>query len=112
VVAGQVLMMVAFAFACLGIGAIVRSSAGGIVIAMVWPIVLEPILFGIFTLLKRQSWTRWLPYGAGDEIISVRSGQSFQDFTPLAPWAGFAYFAVWAIALVAFGGWLLQKRDA
>jgi ABC-type transport system involved in multi-copper enzyme maturation permease subunit len=112
VVAGQVLMMIAFALACLGIGAIVRSSAGGIVIAMVWPIVVEPILFGIFTLLKHQNWSRWLPYGAGDEITSIRSGRTFQDVTALSPWAGFAYFCVWAIGLLVLGGWLLQKRDA
>jgi ABC-2 type transport system permease protein len=112
VVAGHVLMMTAFGLACLGIGAVVRSSAGGIVIAMVWPIVAETILFGIFTLVKHQNWGRWLPYRAGDQIVSLQSNSGFQDLTPLSPWAGFLYFCVWVAALTALGGWLLNKRDA
>jgi ABC-2 type transport system permease protein len=110
-VGGHVLIMVAFGLACLGIGAIVRSSAGAIVVAMVWPIVVEPVAFGLLSVFKRESWTKYIPYQAGQQVTSI-AGRGEDTVARFAPWTGFAYFCVWAIALVALGGWLLQRRDA
>lgn len=109
IVGGNVLLMVAFGLACLGIGAIIRSSAGAIVIAMVWPIVVEPAAYGLLSVFDRESWTKWLPYQAGQMVIGRNTDTTVAHF---GPWTGFAYFCVWAAVLVAFGGWLLQRRDA
>ena len=110
VVGGNMAMMVAFALACLGIGAIIRSSAGAIVVSMVWPLVIESVLAGLLSVFHHESWTKWLPFNAGQLVTVGDLGDSTVD--RFAPWTGFAYFCLWAAALVALGGWLLERRDA
>lgn len=108
-VGGNVALMIAFGLACLGIGAIIRSSAGSIVVAMVWPIVVEPIAAGLMSVAHRESWQKFLPFNAGGQVVRRDPNGAGAHF---GPWTGLAYFSVWAIALAVFGGWLLQRRDA
>ena len=96
-----------FALACLGIGTIVRSSAGAIVVALVWPIVAEPTTLAILNALKHGSWGKWLPFLAGGQLASASRDTDF-----LRPWPGYIWFAAFSLALLVFGAWLLEQRDA
>jgi ABC-2 type transport system permease protein len=107
VIGGTLLHMITFALACLGIGAIVRSSAGAIVVALVWPIIAEPTTLTILHALKHGSWGKWLPFVAGGQLASANHDTDF-----LRPWPGYLWFAAFSLSLLAFGAWLLERRDA
>lgn len=107
IIGGTMLHLITFALACLGIGTIVRSSAGAIVVALVWPIVAEPTTLAILNALKHGSWGKWLPFLAGGQLASASRDTDF-----LRPWPGYIWFAAFSLALLVFGAWLLEQRDA
>ena len=110
-----------FAIAGLGLSAVFRNQTGAIVAVLVWPYVVEPIVFGIMAVISRSSnagigkLTNLLPASAGRRTM----------FDPYSVWAGFggqidswglpASFVVFAlgvlVALVA-GSVLFITRDA
>lgn len=107
---GTVLYSMLYAVMALGIATIVRNAPGSIVLVIVLPLIVENVLFGILSVLDRESWTKWLPFTAGSGIAQATSGDSVIE--RFAPWTGFAYGCLWAAALLAVGGWLLRSRDA
>jgi ABC-2 type transport system permease protein len=91
----------------MGIGALVRNSAGGISafvsLFFVLPIVVQ---------LLPSSWTnhfaKYLPASAGEALWSVsRTGAE-----TLSPWVGFAVLCLWAVALVGIAAMRLVRTDA
>ncbi len=90
----------------LGLGAVIRSSAGAVA-----------VLFGglfvpsILITLLPQSWQDtigpYLPMNAGETIFTVRH----QAHT-LAPWTGFGVFCLYAAAALATAFALINRRDA
>jgi ABC-type transport system involved in multi-copper enzyme maturation permease subunit len=91
----------------LGLGAIVRVSAGAI-----------SALFGLLFVLPifcaaalPQSWNdtidRYLPFDAGRQVFAVHRDSSF-----LAPWAGFGVFCLYAAVALAVASVVLRRRDA
>lgn len=90
----------------LGLGAVIRSSAG--TVAALFGVLFVPQL--IVTLLP-QSWQDtigpYLPMVAGEAIISVHH----QAHT-LPPWPGFGVFCLYAAAALAAGFILISHRDA
>jgi ABC-2 type transport system permease protein len=89
----------------LGIGAIVRHTAGAIVTFVAVLFVLPPILS-----LLPSSWDNainpYLPSTAANALWTITP-----DAHSLAPWAGFALFCGYAVAAVAIGAVLLVRRD-
>jgi ABC-2 type transport system permease protein len=89
----------------LGIGAIVRHTAGAIVAFVGIMFVLPPLLS-----LLPSSWSNainpYLPSNAADVIWSIRP-----DAHTLSPWAGFALFCGYAAATLAIAAVLLVRRD-
>ena len=89
----------------LGLGAIVRNTAGGIA-------ALAGILFvlpGIMHVLP-QSWndaiSPYLPSNAGQQIMSI-----VREPNTLAPWTGFAVFCGYTVVVMAIAAVLLVRRD-
>lgn len=66
---------VGLSLAGLSLSAIFRNQTGAIVAVLVWPYVVEPILYGVLTLLGQAShanlslWTNLLPFSAGRRSI-------------------------------------------
>jgi ABC-2 type transport system permease protein len=89
----------------LGIGAIVRNTAGGIAAFAGIMFVLPPLM----NVLPR-SWndaaTPYLPLSAGQSIMALT-----RDAHQLAPWTGLALLAAYAAAALAVASLLLVKRD-
>jgi ABC-2 type transport system permease protein len=104
-VIGAALFLTVMGIFGLGIGTIVRHTAGGIVTLVGIMFVLPPIL-----LLLPSNWSDavnpYLPSSAADVIWTTRP-----DGHTLAPWPGFALFCGYAAASIIIGAVLLRRRD-
>ncbi len=89
----------------LGIGAIVRNTAGGIAAFAGIMFVLPPLMF-----VLPSSWNNavspYLPDSAGRTIFSLTHGAH-----SLGPWTGFALFCGYAALAVGIAAVLLVRRD-
>jgi len=103
--AGSVLLFAVYGLVGLGLGAIIRATAGAITLLVVWPIIVEPIIGGFFPKVGR-----WLPFSAGEQLISTSTSVDVTD--TLSPRAGGMLFSLFAVALLVIGTVLVVRRDA
>ncbi|HEV8105709.1 MAG TPA: ABC transporter permease subunit [Gaiellaceae bacterium] len=89
-----------------GIGAILRSTAGAISAFAAVFFVLPPLM-NVLPTSWNNAISPYLPSNAGRAIIQLT-----QDSSSLAPWTGFALFAGYAAVALALGAVLLKLRDA
>jgi hypothetical protein len=105
-VIGVALYLTVIALFAIGIGFIIRNTAGGI--ATLFGLLL--VAPGLGQLLP-TSWQPhilpYLPSNAGAGVYSVRT-----DPGMLSTWTGFAVLCGWALAALLVGGFLLRRRDA
>ncbi|MCU1668103.1 MAG: transporter permease [Blastococcus sp.] len=105
-VIGVPLYLTVVALFAVGIGFIVRNTAGGI--ATLFGLLL--VAPGLGQLLP-TSWQPhvlpYLPSNAGAGVYSVRT-----DPGMLSTWSGFAVLCAWAVAALLVGAFLLRRRDA
>jgi hypothetical protein len=98
-----------FGLLALGLGAIIRHTAGAIT-SLLGLIFLLPLLAQALPNSWYQDIARWLPGGeALHPIIQTGPSQSSYLF---GAWGQFAVIAGWAAAALIIGGWLLHRRDA
>lgn len=92
----------------LGVGAILKSTAGGIAGALGVLLVL-PIIAGLLSGLTRIEWLadaqRYLLSNAGQGMAGVANGG-------VEPWVNVVTVLVWAAVAFVGGAILLQRRDA
>ena len=105
-VTGAGLYLTALGLLGLGIGAVIRSSAGAV--ATLLGLLFVPSL--IVTLLP-QSWQdsigAYLPMNAGETILTVHHQAHL-----LQPWPGFGVFCLYATIALTAGFILISRRDA
>jgi ABC-2 type transport system permease protein len=90
----------------LGLGAIIRHTAGAIA-AAVGLVFALPVIFLAFPAGIQHAVEKFLP-----EIIAENSLTAVKHVTPsLPPWAGLGMLALYAAAALATGGLLLARRD-
>jgi ABC-type transport system involved in multi-copper enzyme maturation permease subunit len=105
-VLGAALYLTAVGLLGLGLGALLRSTAGAVA-------ALFGALFGLQLLVSMapEPWaeriTRFLPGPAG---VAVTFAQP--DPSSLEPWAGLAVCCGWIAVLLAVAAWRLRRRDA
>jgi ABC-2 type transport system permease protein len=105
-VIGAALYLTVVAVIGLGLGAILRRTAGGV--AAVIGILFGPqMLTGFLPSELADDVYRWLPSPAGLAITTTHT-----DSTLLSPWAGFAVFVLYAAGLLAMAAWRLRRHDA
>jgi len=104
-VIGAALFLTVLALFSLGLGAVIRSTAGGIfaVVALVY--VVPGLIHTLPTNWENAIWP-YLPTNAGEAITSIHP-----DPNALAPWTGLGLFAGYAAALLAVAAVLLRRRD-
>jgi hypothetical protein len=104
VIGGALYLTVIGAFT-LGIGAITRSTAGGIS-AFAGIMFVIPPLMNVLPVRWNNAISPYLPSSAGRAVFSLTHGSD-----TLAPWPGFALFCGYALATIAIAAVLLLRRD-
>ena len=105
-VLGSALYLAAVGLLGLGLGALLRSTAGAVA-------ALLGLLFGpqLLVGLLPGSWSdqldRYLPVPAGAAVANVQP-----DPLVLSPWAGFGLFCLYTALVLAVAAWRLVRRDA
>jgi ABC-2 type transport system permease protein len=89
----------------LGLGAILRSTAGGIS-AFAGILFVLPPLMNVLPTSWNNAISPYLPSNAGQAIM--QSGSSTHT---LAPWTGLGVFAAYTAILIAFAAIQLRRRD-
>lgn len=102
---GSALYLTAMGLFGLGLGAIFRSTAGGISALAGIVFVLPPIV-GLLPTSIVDSVDPYLPSNAGGAIRTINP-----DPNTLAPWAGFGVFCAYVAIALALAALLLLKRD-
>ena len=90
----------------LGLGAILRSTAGGIAALAGIVFVLPPIV-GLLPTSVANSVDPYLPSNAGGAVWTINP-----DPHTLAPWAGFGVFCAYVAIAIAAAAVLMARRDA
>jgi ABC-2 type transport system permease protein len=88
----------------LGLGAIVRNTAGGIATFAGLMFVLPPLM-NVLPASWNSAASPYLPLQAGEAILATTPGGH------LSPWVGLALFAGYAAATIALAAVLLVRRD-
>jgi ABC-2 type transport system permease protein len=102
---GAALYLTVMGLFALGIGSIVRSTAGGIATLAAIVFVLPPII-GLLPSSVDNSVSPYLPSNAGGAVWTINP-----DAHTLAPWAGFGVFCAYAAAALIVAAVLLLRRD-
>lgn len=89
----------------LGLGAIIRNTAGGIS-ALVGALFVLPPLMNVLPTSWNNAVSPYLPSNAGQAIMSVH-----QHANTLAPWTGLAVLAGYVAGTIAIAAVLLRHRD-
>lgn len=87
----------------LGVGAIVRNTAGGIALFAGVMFVLPPLM-NVLPTSWNNAASPYLPLQAGERVLQLQSGT-------LSPWEGFAVLCGYAIAAIVVASVLLKRRD-
>lgn len=104
-VIGAALYLTVIGLFALGIGAIVRNTAGGIATFAGVMFVLPPLL-NVLPTSWNDAISPYMPGNAGGQIMSItHSAHTF------SPWTGLALFCGYAAATLAVAAFLLVRRD-
>jgi ABC-2 type transport system permease protein len=104
-VIGAALYLTVVGLLGIGLGALLRSTAGAIS-ALFGLLLVVPILANFLPSGWGDTVTKYLTSNAGTAIMSVKP-----DADTLAPWTGFAVFCGYAAAAIIAAAVLLRKRD-
>lgn len=102
-VAGAALYLTVVGLIGVGLGALLRNTAGGIFAVIALLVLLPQVLPSSWD----QSVGKYLPSVAGEQLIKLQPTQG-----GLSPWAGFAVMSCYALVALVAAGWLLKRRDA
>jgi ABC-2 type transport system permease protein len=108
-VVGGGLLIPVFGLFALGLGAMVRHTAGAIT-AYVGAILVLPLIIQALPSSISRPVTKFMPFAISNSMTSVRR---IFDFGPtFSPWTGFGIMCAYAAAALLIGGWLMVRRDA
>lgn len=105
-VVGGALYLTAVGLLGLGIGTIVRRTAGAIT-TLVALLLVVPIMSGFLPTAWNEHFGKYLPARAGMAIINV-----VPESASLSPWTGLMVLVGYAVAALAAGALLLRRQDA
>ena len=104
---GIVLLAMGLTILGYGLGLLVRSTPLAICILLLWPLVVETIIAGLFSAAGAEDLQRWLPYTAGFNMIIANSPED-----QLGRVGGGLWFFAWVAVVTGFGLWSAKRRDA
>jgi ABC-2 type transport system permease protein len=105
-VLGGALYLMVIGLLGVGLGFLVRNTAGAISALFGLLLVLPPVVAALPTSLYNDIW-KYLPLNSGTQILTT-----VQDPSLLTPWAGLGVFSLYAVGAIAAGAVMLKRRDA
>jgi len=114
---GAVLFLMAIATFSLGVGSLLRATAGGIFTVIAILMVL-PMIFQIILVVSQAQWAininKFLPSVAGEQIYSTGmvGGPMTAGMELLGPWPGFFVLLGYAVLAFLAAFFTLRTRDA
>jgi ABC-2 type transport system permease protein len=108
-VVGTGLYLAVLGLLALGLGTIIRKTAGAIAALFGLVLVLPPII-GLLPS-SMNSIQKFLPSNAGQALVNPGSIRH-SSVPQLAPWAGFGVMCLWAAGILVIAGVMLVRRDA
>ncbi|RAJ70384.1 ABC-2 family transporter [Streptomyces sp. Amel2xB2] len=108
-VPGPGLYLAGLAVLSLAVGALVRNTAGGIVVMLAFTFVVPNLVATTASLAPME---RFLPAGTTPPNAGMAITQVGPMLGGLSPWAGFGVLCAWAGAMLAGAAYLLRVRDA
>src|SRR5262245_41081896 len=106
-VIGSALYLAVAALLGLGLGALLRSTAGGIA-ALFGLLFAVQIAAGFLPGSLSNEVGKFLPATAGQAVTSVHTDPA----SSLAPWAGFGVFCLYAAVVLGLAAWRMRRGDA
>ncbi|GLZ37456.1 hypothetical protein [Actinokineospora sp. NBRC 105648] len=106
-VAGEGLVFALAAVLALGVGILVRQTAGAVALLLVYSLLVENLIQLIPT--AGEDIHRWMPFVAADQFIGV--GQRIPD-PAFGPWGYLVYFAGISLVVLAAALVTANRRDA
>lgn len=111
-VAGTGLVLTVIGLFALGLGTIIRHTAGAIS-AFVGLLLVLPLVLQAFPASFNRPLLRYMPLVIAEHMAATKSLLSdFGGAATFTPWTGFAVLCVYAAITLVVGGVLLTKRDA
>jgi ABC-type transport system involved in multi-copper enzyme maturation permease subunit len=107
VVVGTALFLTVLGALGVGLGALIRNTAGGIA-ALVGLLFVLPGITALLPSSTGDAISPYLPFSAGTAVAT----STFDNPHHLAPWAGFAVFCAYAAAIIVAGAVRLARSDA
>lgn len=104
---GIVLLAVGLTILGYGLGLILRNTALAICFLLLWPLIAEGLIAGLFAALGWHGLQRWLPYQAGFNLIIADEPDDHLSRLGSGLW-----FFAWVLAIAAVGLWSAKRRDA
>lgn len=102
-----VVLVMLISWLAFGLGLVVRNSPATVSMLLLWPLIAEGLVAGVFVVAGAGGLTRWLPFQS--VLAAIPSDPSNDTLgRPLA----FIWFAVVATIVVACGVLLDRRRDA
>jgi hypothetical protein len=105
-VLGSALYLAAVGLLGLGLGALLRSTAGAVA-ALLGLLFGPQLLSGLLPGSLSDQLYRYLPVPAGAAVANVQP-----DPLILSPWAGFGLFCCYTGLVLALAAWRLARNDA
>ena len=106
-VVGTALFLTVVGALGMGLGALLRNTAGGIA-AFVGLLFVLPGITALLPHTVADSIDPYLPLNAGFAVTTSR----FENSHHLSPWVGFAVFCGYAAVIIGAAAWRMVRRDA
>jgi ABC-2 type transport system permease protein len=110
-VAGGGLYLMVLGLFSLGLGAIIRHTAGAIT-TFVAVLLILPLVVAAFPASIGHPIGRYLPLIIGNNMTAATPRGAHPDFLPgFAPWTGFALMCAYAAGALVVGAFVMVRRD-
>lgn len=103
---GATLYLTVVAVLGIGLGFLIRSTAGGIATLLAVLFIL-PVIVAVLPGTVSSAVGRYLPSTAGRALFTMNAGDAM-----LSPWSGFMIFLLYAVIVMAAAAFAMCRRDA
>jgi len=110
-VAGGGLYLAVLGLLALGLGTIIRHTAGAIA-AFVGMLLILPLLTPALPQSFQNAIGKFEPASIGNAMTSTNAASIHGSTVPFSPWVGMAILAGYAAIALAIGGYRMVRRDA